>query len=253
MKNYLENTMEKKICSKCKIEKDVCEFYVDKTKIDGKYSCCKLCKKSYSNTRTDEIKIYLKKWRLDNPNFSKEYRKKNPNYVKEYYQDNKDIMLSRVKKHYHDNKEKNLDKLRKRSKEYYENNKKNRLEYSKIYRKNNHNKRNEYVKNRKLTDPIYRISSIVRNRIRTFLKLKNITKNNPTFNIIGCSPEFLKEYLEKQFIEGMTWELMGQHIHIDHIIPLSSAKTEEEIYKLCHYTNLQPLWAEDNLKKSNKI
>ena len=51
----------------------------------------------------------------------------------------------------------------------------------------------------------------------------------------------------------MSWELMGLHIHIDHIIPLSSAKTEEEVYKLFNYTNLQPLWAKDNLIKSNKI
>ena len=253
MKNYLENIMEKKICSKCKIEKDVCEFYVDKTKIDGKYPSCKLCKKSYSNTRTDGIKIYLKKWRSDNPNSGKDYRKKNPNYIKEYYQDNKDIMLSRVKKHYHDNKEKNSEKLKKLSKEYYYKNKENRLEYNKIYLKNNRNKHNEYVKNKKLNDPIYRLSVIVRNRIRTFIKSKNITKNNPTFNIVGCTPEFLKEHIEKQFKEGMSWELMGKHIHIDHIIPLSSAKTEEEIYNLCHYTNLQPLWAEDNLRKSDKI
>lgn len=74
-----------------------------------------------------------------------------------------------------------------------------------------------------------------------------------TFDIVGCSPEFLKEYLEKQFTEGMSWELMGHHIHIDHITPLSSASTEEELYKLCHYTNLQPLWAQENLSKGNKI
>lgn len=68
----------------------------------------------------------------------------------------------------------------------------------------------------------------------------------------GCSPEFLKEHLERQFVEGMTWENRNEW-HIDHIIPLSSAKTEDELYELCHYTNLQPLWAEDNLKKSNKV
>jgi hypothetical protein len=64
--------------------------------------------------------------------------------------------------------------------------------------------------------------------------------------------EFLKKHLEIQFIEGMSWENQGKW-HIDHKIPLSSAKTEEEVYKLCHYTNLQPLWAEDNLKKGSKI
>ena len=51
----------------------------------------------------------------------------------------------------------------------------------------------------------------------------------------------------------MSWELMGKHIHIDHIIPLSSAKSKKELFNLCHYTNLQPLWAEDNLKKGDKI
>ena len=59
-------------------------------------------------------------------------------------------------------------------------------------------------------------------------------------------------HLEKQFAIGMSWENRSEW-HIDHIIPLSSAKTEDEVYKLCHYTNLQPLWAEDNLKKSNKF
>jgi hypothetical protein len=58
--------------------------------------------------------------------------------------------------------------------------------------------------------------------------------------------------LEKQFVVGMSWDNRNKW-HIDHIIPLSSAKTEEEIYKLAHYTNLQPLWAEDNLSKGDTI
>jgi len=65
---------------------------------------------------------------------------------------------------------------------------------------------------------------------------------------VSCSPEFLKKHLENQFIDGMSWENRSEW-HIDHIIPLSSAKTKDELYKLCHYENLQPLWVEDNLKK----
>ncbi len=89
-------------------------------------------------------------------------------------------------------------------------------------------------------------------RLRVFLKLKNITKNNKTFEIIGCTPQELKQHIENKFTEGMKWELIGRYIHIDHIIPLCSANTEEEIYKLCHYTNLQPLWCDENYKKGSK-
>ena len=66
----------------------------------------------------------------------------------------------------------------------------------------------------------------------------------------GCSFEELKTHLEIQFKEGMCWENHGKW-HIDHKIPLSWAKTEEELKQLCKYTNLQPLWAEDNLSKKN--
>jgi hypothetical protein len=73
-----------------------------------------------------------------------------------------------------------------------------------------------------------------------------------TKDIIGCTPQELKEHIEKKFKEGMSWNNRDKW-HIDHIIPLSSGKTEEEILKLCHYTNLQPLWAKENLEKSNKL
>jgi hypothetical protein len=188
--------MEKKICSKCKIEKDVCEFRKDNTKSDGLYSSCKLCKL---------------KWR----------------------QENKELT--------------NLSNKRSRDK----NIEKRRLHNS-LYQKNNREKVNLRMVNRRKNDTIFKLKCLIRSRVWNFLNYNNITKKNGTFDIVGCSPEFLKEYLEQKFTEGMSWDLMGQHIHIDHIIPLSSANTEEEIYKLCHYTNLQPLWAEDNLKKSNK-
>ena len=77
-------------------------------------------------------------------------------------------------------------------------------------------------------------------------------KNKKTEEILGCDFVFIKNYLESKFIDGMSWDNYGKW-HVDHIIPLSSAKTEEDVYKLCHYTNLQPLWCEENLKKGTKI
>ena len=244
--------MTKKICSKCKEEKELCEFYTDKTKIDGYYSSCKECKIIYSKTRVDENKTYLKLWKIDNPDYHKKFREKNPDYVKNYYKNNKTKMIESVKKHYNKNRDSLLSKKRNSSLKYYYENIEIIKEKNKEYNKNNREKRNIYISNRKKNDPIYRLSFIVRNRVRSYLKKNNITKNDKTFDIVGCTPEFLKEHLERQFMEGMSWDNQGKW-HIDHKIPLSSAKTEEEIYKLCHYTNLQPLWAEDNLKKGCKI
>jgi len=124
-----------------------------------------------------------------------------------------------------------------------------RVKHSDKVREHHRKYMNEKYKN----DIFYSLSSKLRSRLNIFIKSKNIKKQNKTFEIIGCSPEFLKIYIENQFTEGMSWELMGKYIHIDHIIPLSSANNEEEVYKLCHYTNLQPLWSEDNLKKGDKI
>ncbi len=106
-------------------------------------------------------------------------------------------------------------------------------------------------KERLNSDLIFKLIRYSRNRINHYFKSKNYKKNNKSFNFIGCSPEELKEHLESQFIDGMTWNNRSEW-HIDHIIPLSSAKTEEELHKLFHYTNLQPLWAKDNLIKGKK-
>ena len=81
-------------------------------------------------------------------------------------------------------------------------------------------------------------------------------KSDKTENILGCTIEEFIEHLQSLFVEGMTLENNGQCVecwHIDHKIPLASAKNEEEIKKLCHYTNLQPLWSRDNISKNSKI
>jgi hypothetical protein len=127
--------------------------------------------------------------------------------------------------------------------------------YEKILKTNSNWRKNNprYATERKKIDPTFKLIKNLRRRIKRFLDIKNVTKKNKTLEFVGCDSNFLKTYIENKFTEGMSWELMGKYIHIDHIIPLSSAKTEEELYKLCHYTNLQPLWAEDNLKKSDRL
>ena len=72
--------------------------------------------------------------------------------------------------------------------------------------------------------------------------------------MVGCSPQSLREHIESKFAGGMSWDNYGVNgWHLDHIIPLASAKNKEEIIKLNHYTNLQPLWAIENLKKGSQI
>ena len=89
-----------------------------------------------------------------------------------------------------------------------------------------------------------------RARIYSMIKTNSEYNQIKTFDLIGCTPQQLKDYLESKFLEGMSWENRDEW-HIDHIIPCASfdlTKVEEQ-QKCFHYTNLQPLWAVDNLKK----
>jgi len=96
--------------------------------------------------------------------------------------------------------------------------------------------------------------NLKRKMIRDYIRIEGgITNDNPVYIIIGCTPVELKDYLTSKFTEGMTWELYGFHgWHIDHKVPLSSGHTNDELNSLCYYTNLQPLWESDNLRKSGK-
>ena len=151
---------------------------------------------------------------------------------------------------------KNNEKIISIGKIWRENNKESIRERIKKWEIKNYQKirdrKNKRTKERRKEDLIFYLTNKVRCRLRKYLITHNITKRNKTFDIVGCTPQFLKEHLETQFTDGMSWDNRSEW-HIDHIIPLSSVKTEGELYKLCHYENLQPLWAEDNLKKSNKI
>ena len=125
-----------------------------------------------------------------------------------------------------------------------------------IYREKNREKtrlyHREYQKQIRLSSPLHKMKHNLRNRINLALRCKYWKDNGGTEKLLGGSYEFVMNYLTSKLKDGMTWENYGEW-HIDHIIPLASAKTEEELISLCHYTNLQPLSAFDNKSKGCKI
>jgi hypothetical protein len=113
---------------------------------------------------------------------------------------------------------------------------------------------NEYVRNKRKNDALFGLSGTIRARMKRYFSEYGSANNEEKEAILGANLETIKKHLEKQFKKGMTWENRGYRgWHIDHIIPISSAKTKEEMIALFHYTNLQPLWWRENVSKGVKI
>ena len=152
------------------------------------------------------------------------------------------------------------ERLRKNYNIWNEKNKEHRKQYLKEYREKNIDKirqnKRDYERNRKARDPLYKLISNFRTAIYQVLKESNVEKNGHYFDILGYTPEELINHLEKQFTEGMTWENYGE-FHVDHKLPISSFNIkeigDEEFMRCWCLDNLQPMWGEENIRKSNKI
>ena len=219
-----------KLCKKCNIEKDLSFFYKDKTLKDGHRNECKIC----YNLKYDK-KEYLKEYNKSNKEYRKEYNKeykksdnyklKKTQYQKSYYVKNKYVIIER-------NKKRNMET------NYY----------------------NNYRRKKYKNDIIYRNKCLLRTMLYDTFHSKGFIKNKKIENIIGCTVAEYILYIEEKFEIWMNWDNQGKYTgnynetwQIDHIIPISSAKNEEEIIKLNHYTNLQPLCSRKNIEKSNLI
>jgi hypothetical protein len=230
-----------KTCTKCKIEKELTEFNQDKRKIGGLLSQCKSCKKEYEKNNKEKRKLQTKEyWKNNKENLKekrKQYRENNKEKIKEY-------------------REKNKENLKEKRKEYYDNNAEKIIKKTTEYRKNNKEKRNKKSKLKRESDSVYKITCNIRNLIKDSIKLKGYKKNTKTELILGCTFKEFKLYLESKFESWMNWDNHGnpkdgifesnKTWDIDHIIPISSAITEEDIIKLNHYSNLKPLCSKVN-------
>lgn len=192
--------MDSRICTTCKIDKPLTEYYRSKKEKGGRKYICKSCFADYQ----------------------REYHKKN------------------------------YEKLRQKRIAYRESEsgKEVRKEYLKSegYRRSQRN----YLRKRRQSDPLFKMASNLRRRTRKAFDRSYWKKDSPTKQLLGCDYNKAFKHIENQFRDGMSWDNYGEW-HIDHIIPLCSATTVEELEKLCHYKNLQPLWAEENILKGGKM
>lgn len=211
--------MKLKKCNKCSEEKPLNLFSKDKHKGDGLCTVCKDCRKSYRKLyyaeRAEDAKKASKQWYTENTEQALQSRK--------YY------------------REKNLFHLKAKRKQKYWQDTQSAKEYNK-----------DYMRERAQKDPVFRLQARCRKRLWAALREGGYTKKSRSFDMIGCSLDYLVAYLEAQFHDGMTWENYGQW-HVDHIVPLASAKSEDEVISLFHYSNLQPLWAADNIAKGARL
>jgi len=221
-----------KACNKCKQDKDLCYFWKDKSTKSGLQRVCVCCQKEYRQIKKRAIAKYKRDYYESNKEFIDEYQKK-------YRDTNSDHIKTDAKIW----REENRDKLRAYFKKRYEENKNDIL-------------KKQYIrtKKRRKTDPVYRLTLNLRRRLNLALSGKN--KSSSTIKLLGCTFEHARSHLESQFTDGMNWNNYGVHgWHVDHIIPCASFDlTDPEQQRQCfNYTNLQPLWAEDNLRKSDKL
>lgn len=220
--------------------------YREKCKLNG------VCRKPLTEEQKKKRKEYLLKYNEENKDFIKHgwkltYKKRKNNGKidliksainrRRYYERNKEEITKRQRAKYAENIDFEKEKRR------------NRLLLNQDFiRKRNR----EYVKKKRETDPVFLVKVRLRRRLSNIFNSFSNKKPCNTKKLIGTDWSTCKKHLECLFKEGMGWENRSEW-HIDHIIPLASAKTEEEMIKLCHYTNLQPLWAIENIRKGAKI
>ena len=174
--------------------------------------------------------------------------KKNNERVKNRYASMREEYLEGQRKY----RIQNADAIRERRRKYRQRNAEKIKLKKQEYAANNREKIAKALAERRANNPIARMANSMRRSIRRYLDAGQKGEMS-SFEIIGCSKDDLRKHLESKFKHGMTWQNYGKHWHIDHIVPLISAKSADEVKRLCHWTNLQPLTAFENISKGSKI
>jgi hypothetical protein len=223
--------MESIVCNKCEIEKPLSSYGNNKKSYLGKESICKSC-------RSTQKELRHKEKMENNPEYAKNYREKKNKYSRDRrlkFRKEREKSGVVYKKKVKVSKKKKRKVISKEKKKVYG-------ERSKLRRKL-----------RLKTDVVYKLKINLRRNIRKSIKNNGYTKKSNTYTILGCSYEYFKEHIESQFEDWMSWDNYGLYNgeenygwDLDHIVPLSSAECEEDIIRLNHHSNIQPLCSHIN-------
>lgn len=182
-----------------------------------------------------------------------QYRKNNAEHIREYHREYRRKNIAHIREQQREYYHRNKDKTKIWRDRYKNSHREQIKESAKKYREENKEKINKNHIKRLHSDPFYKMKEQTRNMIRCAFRAKGHRKTSRTADIVGCDLDFLCEYLFKTWEKNYGAQWNGEPYHIDHIIPLATAKTEEDIKKLCHYTNLQMLTPKDNMEKGDRM
>lgn len=203
---------------------------------------------------TEEAKIYHAQYYRDNLIAIKKRKKEKAElaeskelrakYNREYRAENIDRIKQKLRDYYDANKEKRRI--------YVEKNKEKIAEQSRLRYQRNKAAKNKYARDRRKKNEMAKMRHNLGTRLYHVFKRLGLNKPANTNILLGADPQTIKNHITNQFAKDMSWDNYGKW-HIDHIIPLASAKDTDELVTLCHYLNLQPLWANENFSKHHKL
>lgn len=222
---------ETKICRICGEEKTLNQFYFRRDTNNYRSECSLCCNKRGRENRINNLDKYKERSRI----YKNTHRDEILNKKQLYRIRNRELLREKARKYYHENKEAISERR-------------------KLHRDKSNETARRYASYKKKTDKVYLLKCQIRHLLVVSFTRKNYVKNSHLEEIVGMNINELVKYLLQTFKTnyGYAWDGV-EPIHIDHIKPLKYAKTEEEVTKLCHYTNLQLLKAEDNLRKGSKL
>lgn len=241
-----------RVCNRCNTFKIWENFWKDNRDPHGYGAACKNCANKDRTASRDLKRTYPKKITVTKS--PEEIRLRKSEYAKAYREAHKEKQKETIRIY----REANKEKLKKYFKERAARDKEKISAYNRSRRHLESFRLavNKRRRDRLKTDPIFRFKTTLRNRLRLGFKARGLSKERRTIEYLGMSYPQLRDYIQDKFLPGMTWDNYGSGAgkwNLDHILPLSMAETQDDLLRLCHYTNLQPLWHMDNLIKGNRV